>query len=112
MITVVETPVYLVRAERLMSATDRARIVDLVAAAPTAGAVIKGTGGLRKVRVPLEGRGKRGGGRVIYWFHSAAFPAVLLWIFAKNDAADLTSDQRARLAAAAKLLIEDFGGQG
>jgi hypothetical protein len=109
-VTVVETPAYLSRAERLMDEAQRALVVDLVAAAPEAGAVIGGTGGLRKLRAPLAGRGKRGGARVIYWFHSGHYPAVLLWVFAKNEAADLNGDQRKRLAAAAALLLQDFGG--
>ncbi len=39
------------------------RALDL---SPTAGAVIPGSGGLRKARIGLPGRGERGGGRVIY----------------------------------------------
>jgi hypothetical protein len=111
LMTVVETPVYLARAERIMGEADRALVVDLVAIAPEAGALIRGTGGLRKLRVPLVGRGKRGGGRVIYWYHSAGYPAVLLWVFAKNEAEDLTEEQRRKLAAAGKSLLHDFGGR-
>ena len=63
----------------------------MIAARPDAGVVIQGTGGLRKLRIGLQGRGKRGGGRVIYWFHSIGYPAVLLWVFVKNEASDLTA---------------------
>lgn len=90
---------------------ERAAVVDMVAAAPNLGVVMRGTGGLRKMRIPLMGRGKRGGGRIIYWFHSDGFPAVLLWVFAKNEAADLTNEQRTRLAAIANALLTDFGGR-
>lgn len=110
LLTIVETPIYLARAERLMSEAERAQIVDLVAAAPDAGVLIRGTGGLRKLRIPLQGRGKRGGGRLIYWFHSERFPAVLLLVFAKNEAADLSAEQRKLLARAVEGLIEDLGG--
>jgi hypothetical protein len=95
-----------------MSAAEQALVVDLIAAAPEAGVVIRGTGGLRKLRVPLAGRGKRGGGRVIYWFHSDRYPAVLLWVLAKNEAEDLTAEQRKKVAAVAARLLEDFGGSG
>lgn len=107
-VSVVETPAYLSRAERLMSAEERAAVVDAVASAPEGGVLIQGTGGLRKMRIPLAGRGKRGGGRVIYWFHSAGFPAVLLWVFAKNEASDLTAAQREALASASRDLLSDF----
>lgn len=64
---VVETPLYLAKAER-------DHVVDIISENPEAGVVIKGTGGLRKMRIALQGRGKRGGGRVIYWYHSTSSP--------------------------------------
>lgn len=108
---VLEANSYLAAAERLMSEEERAAVVDMIAADPEAGVVVKGTGGLRKMRVALQGRGKRGGGRVIYWYHSPGFPAALLWVFAKNAADDLTKDQYRKLVGAAAGLIEDFGGR-
>jgi hypothetical protein len=109
LLTVVETPTYLSRAAKLMSEAERNAVIDMIAASPNIGVLVRGTGGLRKMRVPLEGRGKRGGGRVIYWFHSEDYPAVLLWAFAKNQAADLTSAQRARVRSVAEALVKDFG---
>ena len=79
LLSVVKTAAYLSKATRMMSETERAAVVDMIAAAPRAGVLVPGTGGLRKLRIPLQGRGKRGGGRVIYWFHSEGYPAVLLW---------------------------------
>jgi mRNA-degrading endonuclease RelE of RelBE toxin-antitoxin system len=111
LITVAETAAYLSKAERLLSETERAALVDRIAAAPDTGSLIPGTGGLRKLRFGMEGRGKRGGGRVIYWFHSQRYPAVLLWAFAKNEADDLTPDQRKKLMKAANALLDDFGGE-
>ena len=64
--TVVETSVYLARAARIMSDGERVQIVHVVAARPDAGVVIRGSKGLRKLRVALAGRGKSGGGRIIY----------------------------------------------
>jgi hypothetical protein len=54
---------------------------------------------------------KSGGGRIIYWYHSPGYPAVLLWVFAKNEADDLTAVQLNRLVGEAEWLIEDFGGK-
>jgi hypothetical protein len=103
---VVESNPYLAKAAKMLSEAERAAIVGFVAADPLGGAVIKGTGGLRKMRVALAGRGKRGGGRVIYWYHSPGYPAVLIWIFAKNEADDITDRQRKQFAEIGNAIIE------
>jgi hypothetical protein len=108
MISVVEAPTYLADAERHLTEAQRSAVIDRLARDPLQGALIKGAGGLRKMRIGLEGRGKRGGGRVVYWFHSPGFPVVLLAMFAKNEASDLTAKERAVLGRAADRLIEDF----
>lgn len=105
--TVIETESFIAKAAKIMSDDERIAIVDLVAANPTAGDIIKGAHGLRKLRIPLEGRGKRGGGRVIVWFHSEQYPAALLWVFAKNEASDLTEKQQKQLVSAARTILEE-----
>jgi hypothetical protein len=110
LVSVVETNLYLSRAVRLMSEAEREAIIDQLAAVPTSGDLIPGSGGLRKMRIALEGRGKRGGGRVVYWFHSDQMPVVLLFAFAKNEASDLSPDQARVLARAAAGLARDYGG--
>jgi hypothetical protein len=109
-VTVVESGSYLSKAEKIMSASEREAVVDAISINPLAGVLIKGAGGLRKMRFGLEGRGKRGGSRVVYWFHSGRFPAVLLWAFAKNEAADLNPAQLARIARIADSLKAELGG--
>ena len=108
---VIETDAYLARAAGLMSDEERTAVVDMVAGDPEGGVVIPGTGGLRKMRIPLQGRGKRGGGRVIYWYHSPGHPAALLWVFAKNAADDLTKEQYRKLAGAMEGLLRDYGAR-
>jgi hypothetical protein len=105
---VIETKPYLAAAERLMSEAERAAVVDTIAAEPEAGALVRGTGGLRKMRIKLKGRGKRGGGRVIYWYHSEGSPAVLLAAFAKNEASDLSAARWKLLERIAAEVAEDF----
>lgn len=107
LITVAETQSYLARAEKLLSEAEREAIVLEVASNPTAGVVIAGTGGLRKLRVRVRGRGKRGGARVIYYFHSARMPVYLLAIFAKNERVDLTPAERAQLRKLVDVLVEE-----
>jgi hypothetical protein len=64
--TVVETPDYLADAKSAgLTETDRADIVELLSKNPTAGDLIVGTGGARKLRVGGRGKGKSGGYRVI-----------------------------------------------
>jgi hypothetical protein len=78
--TVVETPSYLADAERLFSSDERKAIVDRLAADPTCGVVIPGSGGIRKVRFGFGARGKSGGARIIYLFSGVNLP-YLFWRF-------------------------------
>lgn len=102
--TVIETEIYLRSAERLMTEQERAAVVDFFAADPSAGDMIPGTGGLRKVRVPLAGRGKRGGARVITCFVHAR-GVYLLLAYAKNEQANLTPAQAQILARLVETLF-------
>ena len=77
-----------------MSDEEQALLVEYLAYNPTAGDLISGTGGVRKLRWGLEGRGKRGGARVIYFHHGAGMPLFALTAFAKNERADLSQQDR------------------
>lgn len=93
--TVVEIPAFLGDARSLgLSDAERLAIVTWVAANPTAGDVIEGTGGARKVRFAGKGKGKSGGYRVITFFAGTDIPVFLLNIFAKNEKTDLTPRER------------------
>ncbi|KAB7782374.1 MULTISPECIES: type II toxin-antitoxin system RelE/ParE family toxin [Methylorubrum] len=102
--TVIETDIYLRSAERIMTESERMSVVDVLAADPWAGDVIPGTGGLRKVRVPLAGRGKRGGARVITCFVTER-GVYLLLAYAKNDQANPTPAQAQALARLVETLF-------
>ena len=103
-VTVVETPEFLAATHRLLDDDDRMLLVDYLALNPTAGEVIPGAGGVRKLRWSLEGRGKRGGARVIYFYHDAGMPLFLLTAYAKNVRADLSQQERNDLHRWAKTL--------
>ena len=77
-ITVIETPEFLSATRKLISDEKRALLVDYLAYHPTAGDLIPGTGGVRKLRWSLEGRGKRGGARVVYFYHDPEVPIFAL----------------------------------
>jgi mRNA-degrading endonuclease RelE of RelBE toxin-antitoxin system len=60
---------------------------------PDAGDLIQGSGGIRKVRWAVAGKGKRGGTRVIYYWASAHGLFFMLDIYAKSEKEDLTSGE-------------------
>jgi len=104
LITVAETPEYVRCAEKLLSAADRMEVVEYLAANPKAGDLMQGTGGVRKLRWGRAGRGKSGGVRVIYYFHSDAMPLYLLTVFGKNERANLSKAERNELAGLVRML--------
>ena len=79
-------------------------IVQFLAARPKAGDLMEGTGGIRKLRWGREGRGKSGGVRVVYYFHSDDMPLYLLTVFAKNERANLSKAERNELAGLVDVL--------
>jgi hypothetical protein len=106
--TVVETPPYLVDAERLFSAVERAAIVDRLASDPKCGVVVPGTGGIRKVRFGFGARGKSGGARIVYLFSGENLPVFILAAFAKNEKADLGAAERNKLARVVDEMIKAY----
>ncbi len=107
-ISVVETPEFLSATRKLMSDEERILLVDYLAYNPAAGDLIPGTGGVRKLRWGLEGRGKRGGARVIYFHHDAGMPLFALTAFAKNQRADLSQKDHNDFRQLTALLVETF----
>ena len=67
---------------------------DASAAHPTAGDLVVGAGGIRKLRWGIEGRGRRGGARVIYFYHSPRLPLFALTAYSKSERADLSQKDR------------------
>lgn len=78
----------------MMSDSEREELVAFLAANPAAGEIIPETGGVRKIRWALAGRGKRGGARVIYYFHNEHLPVFLLAAYQKNEKANLSMAER------------------
>lgn len=68
MITVVELSEFIRRSKKLLDETEHRNLVNHLAIRPKSGAVMQGTGGIRKLRWKREGTGKSGGVRVIYYF--------------------------------------------
>ena len=102
----IETPVF---TRAIVDVVDDDEYWSLQAALllrPHLGPVIRGSGGLRKVRWSGEGRGKRGGIRVIYYWDEPSQTFYMLHAYAKNDREDLTARQ---LRVLSQLVREEFG---
>lgn len=95
-----------------MDDEERALLVDYLARNPDEGDLILGAGGVRKVRWGLAGRGKRGGARVIYFYHSANLPLFALTAYAKCQRDDLTQVQRDGFRVLAKTIAETYAKKG
>jgi len=108
-ITVIETPEFLAAVSKLLDEEERAALIDYLAYNPAAGAVVTGAGGIRKLRWSLEGRGKRGGARVIYFYHSKDMPLFALTAYAKNERDSLTQSDKNTFKQLTKLLAEGYG---
>lgn len=90
----VETTAFQRRIDALLSREEYRVLQEYLRFWPDAGALISGTGGCRKVRWAIQGKGKRGGIRAIYYYLADAGEIYLLQACAKNEQDDLTDEQR------------------
>jgi hypothetical protein len=100
--TIAETPIFQRYAAEIWSDAERTEFIGWIAANPTAGDVVPGSGGCRKVRWSRAGQGKRGGARVIY-FNQDEHTLWLLIVYAKAQYDNLP----AAFLAALKKGVED-----
>lgn len=102
----VETPIFTARLRAHLD-DDSYRALQLaLVLRPEQGSLIPGSRGLRKLRWGIEGRGKRGGLRVIYHWDARREVAYMLFIYAKSEQGDLTREQVKILA---RLVREELG---
>ena len=85
MLTIYETPTFVAEAGRLWSSDERLEFFAWIAGNPDAGAVIKDSGGCRKVRWSRPGTSKRDGVRVIYFTRLEAGELFMLLVYPKSD---------------------------
>ena len=88
----VETSVFTKQIEGLLSADDYRALQLALWLRPDQGALIRSSGGLRKMRWGTRGRGKRGGIRTIYYWDQGS-TIYLIFAYAKNKQESMTSDQ-------------------
>jgi hypothetical protein len=103
--TVVETSVFRRKAEKLLTSDEYDDLLLYLSRYYAVGDEIPGTGGVRKLRYAIGGRGKSGGVRVIYYFFDEVNPVLALFLYGKNEHGNLTPAEKkvaASLAAAMK----------
>ncbi len=89
----VETPIFTRQAQDLLSEDQYRDLQDELRKHPDAGSKIKGSGGLRKLRWGIEGRGKSGGVRVIYYWVVTQDRIFMVYMYPKSKQDDLSSEQ-------------------
>lgn len=80
----IETPFFTKVLSRYLEDDQYAKLQNFLNEQPEAGVIVSGSGGVRKLRWGSEGRGKRGGLRVIYYLRSARGEVWMLTIYGKN----------------------------
>jgi hypothetical protein len=97
--TFVELPAFGRHREAYLDDERLRQLQETLLVDPTAGDVIEGTGGLRKLRFgdSRRGKGKRGGLRIVYFWWPDGEEIWLFTVFDKDEASDLTATERALL---------------
>ena len=94
---ILETHAFTTAILELLSDEEYRLLQQALVARPDAGRLMRGSGGLRKIRWAAKGRGKRGGVRVIYYWHVPGDRLLMLLAYAKSERDDLTPRQRVML---------------
>jgi hypothetical protein len=101
----VETPIFTRVITRLLDDDEYRSLQIALMLRPEQGPIVRGAGGLRKVRWAKAGAGKRGGLRVIYYWAPKETAIYMLYAYAKNEQGDLTPAQARALG---QLVREEF----
>ena len=91
MFSFVETKLFTRLVQEYLSDDEYAQLQQALIANPEAGTVIPGSGGVRKMRWGVAGRGKRGGLRVIYFLRTRQGQIWMLTLYAKNVAENIST---------------------
>jgi len=94
---IIETTVFTGRIKDVLSDNEYSELQQALVINPSAGVVIPGGGGLRKLRWAVSGKGKSGGLRIIYYWHVGNDRIYMLFVYKKSEQADLTNKQLAIL---------------
>ncbi len=101
----VETSIFTAEVQNLLEEEEYRALQLALLFRPEQGAVIKGSGGLRKIRWGAKGKGKRGGCRIIYYLDKPQEIIYMLFPYEKSAQADLSPQQ---LKILSRLVKEEF----
>ena len=101
----VETSVFTTQVKDLLDDNEYRALQSALLLRPEQGALIRGSGGLRKVRWGAKGAGKRGGIRVIYYWDQETAAFYMLFAYPKTVQDDLTPK---RLRILRRIVSEEF----
>jgi hypothetical protein len=98
-LTFIETKLFTRLAEEYLGDDGLLELQVYLLAQPEIGKVIAGSGGVRKLRWAMPGRGKRGGLRVIYFLRTRQEEIWLLTLYAKNVSENISSAMLKKIKA-------------
>jgi hypothetical protein len=101
----IETPIFTRQIVERLDDDDYAAMQVAMILRPQLGPVIPRSGGLRKLRWRVPGSGKRGGLRVIYYWHELTETFYMLYLYGKSEREDLTAQQ---LRVLSRVVREEF----
>jgi len=101
-----ETKKFTKKVVKLLSDEIYARLQIDLCNDPQLGEIIQGSGGIRKLRWAIEGKGKRGGARVIYYWAVSDGKILMLEIYKKNEKADLSKNELLQLRKIVEELLK------
>jgi len=90
-----------------MTEEEREFVANYLSERPDAGALLVGSGGVRKLRIAGRGKGKSGGYRVLTFYKFEEWPVFLLDVFSKGEKPNLTAAELQILAKAVHEIIEE-----
>lgn len=102
--TIIELPPFSKKVAKILDKEEQEALHLYLIQHPDTGDVIPGTGGIRKLRWAASGRGKRGGARVIYFYHVVGSTIYLMTCYLKKDQDNISPQVKKQLKAVVDLI--------
>ncbi len=108
--SVVETQEFVRQSKKLRITEEEIDFIKtFVGLNPSAGAVVPGTGGARKIRFPLRGLGKSGGFRVITFYSGINIPVFLMDVYSKREKENISQARKNSIRNSVLRILRSYG---